>query len=976
MKNSIKGLIISIMLILVLGSVSVCVFAEDVMSNYGLFKPEGDQLILSEHLSKDTSDSGLNRASFPSRYDGRRLSYSSSVKVKNQNPTGMCWAFAASTASERSWLQEQVNNGGTPSYIQLSPMHLGYFVYHKEPDLLGGNTGDSNVIVSSDTFKSLGGNNQMAILTMSQGVGLATETLVPFNSNTSYVNPLYCYRNSLTLENGVFLYSDEAVKEAIIKYGAVAADYYSNSYYRADDNKSYYCNLDTSSNHAITIVGWDDDYSADNFAGSGAGVPPINGAWIIQNSWGVSAGESGYYYISYADSTLCDPCYYDVQPADTYDYIYQLDGNCAAFKIALKTNEKFVNFYTAGGSASEILEAVGMMNMDSSDDTMYYTVDIYKNAKASADIVDSKKVASFDVSTNGMGYYTFELPAGKEVTLSKGTNFAVSITFKGSAGNSGSSWIGSEQSSKNSYVSYNASNPAGRSYWVTTSSYWYDLGAQMNGCARIKALTRDASSAELTAFSTDNSITLEVNGTKTAASTLTPGTFTDKTVIWKSSDTSIATVNESGTITGLKAGKTTISAAPRRNLALIKTITVYVREETPVLDSTYGVDLYQGAIYIKNYRSGYLQITVDGTTTSVPVKTNSRGAYISIDESWYGKTITIIRTNSSAQCNSGELKVEVEERNLTPKDILFEGPGAVRTAGADRYATSLGLAEDLYTLHDKKNFDCIVVACGSNFPDALSGGYLAYVKDAPLITVDDAHQSDVYNYINARLNSGGKIYILGGEGAVSTSFERRLRSITSDVTRLAGPSRYDTNIEILREAGVDKEELLICSGTGFADALSASAVKRPILLVGATLTDAQKDYLRGLGTTEMHKGYVIGGAGAVADSTAKQVKSAMSGKIDLERVAGASRYETSIKVAERFFTGSGVDTIVLTYGQNFPDGLSGGPVAMELDAPLILAETNVMGPAKAYVKGKNITYILAIGGSALISDKAVLSLLN
>jgi len=62
--------------------------------------------------------------------------------------------------------------------------------------------------------------------------------------------------------------------------------------------------------------------------------------------------------------------------------------------------------------------------------------------------------------------------------------------------------------------------------------------------------------------------------------------------------------------------------------------------------------------------------------------------------------------------------------------------------------------------------------------------------------------------------------------------------------RLYGSNRYATCLKILNEAGVDNgSDVIVCSGNGYADALTASASGKPILLVADTLTDAQKDFL-------------------------------------------------------------------------------------------------------------------------------------
>lgn len=53
--------------------------------------------------------------------------------------------------------------------------------------------------------------------------------------------------------------------------------------------------------HLITIIGWDDNYSKENF--NAAHRPTKNGAWLVLNSYGTGF-NGGYYYISYEDTMV------------------------------------------------------------------------------------------------------------------------------------------------------------------------------------------------------------------------------------------------------------------------------------------------------------------------------------------------------------------------------------------------------------------------------------------------------------------------------------------------------------------------------------------------------------------------------------------------------------------------------------------------------------------------------------------------
>lgn len=287
----------------------------------------------------------------------------------------------------------------------------------------------------------------------------------------------------------------------------------------------------------------------------------------------------------------------------------------------------------------------------------------------------------------------------------------------------------------------------------------------------------------------------------------------------------------------------------------------------------------------------------------------------------------------------------------------------IRLFGHDRYDTAIQVANSFMEVKSIDKFDNIIVADGRNYADALAGSYLAKVKNAPILLVgeDAASQAKIKAYISSNIKPGGRVYILGGEGAVSKTFEKSLSKYK--ITRLEGRTRFETNIAILKEAGVTNEDILVCDGMSFADSLSASAVGKPILLVDKQLSSEQKTYLRGLKSKNY---YIIGGPGAVAPAVEKQVKSYGS----VQRVYGQNRYSTSVAVAEKFF-GKECKGIALAYGLNFPDGLSGGPLAMALDIPLILATSNDVNDAKAYAEEAAADKAVVLGGTSLISDEAV-----
>ncbi len=218
-------------------------------------------------------------------------------------------------------------------------------------------------------------------------------------------------------------------------------------------------------------------------------------------------------------------------------------------------------------------------------------------------------------------------------------------------------------------------------------------------------------------------------------------------------------------------------------------------------------------------------------------------------------------------------------------------------------------------------------------------------------------------FIMENLEAGGTIYILGGTGAVPDSVIQGLEGY--EIKRLAGETRYETNLLILEEAGITNEPILVCTGRGFADSLSASATGYPILLIGKSVTEQQKAFMA------EHQGsryYIIGGEGAVS----KEIEGLVRKYGKVERIAGNSRYETSILVAETFFDTP--KTAVLASAKNFPDGLCGGPLAMSKNAPLILTATGKESNAVIYANEKGIYIGAVLGGDGLISDEATNSI--
>lgn len=290
-----------------------------------------------------------------------------------------------------------------------------------------------------------------------------------------------------------------------------------------------------------------------------------------------------------------------------------------------------------------------------------------------------------------------------------------------------------------------------------------------------------------------------------------------------------------------------------------------------------------------------------------------------------------------------------------------------RVAGDNRYDTAIKAADQLKASLDVKRFDTIIVASGMDYADALSGSYLATEKGAPILlnyrTATRNNDRQIVDYVIENLNSDGIVYILGGEAAVSEHLDKALTKAGYTVGRLAGKNRLLTNLEVLKEAGVSDNDILVCYGWNYADSLAASATGLPILLVyGDKPLDVQSTYLRNL--NGMNDFYIIGGESAVSGD----MQSAMSEFGSVDRIPGGNRIETSVSIAEMFF--KDVDRVVIANGWNYPDGLCGGPLGYSMGAPLLLTFERFEAPIADYVLGEGIEKGIILGGTGAVSEAA------
>lgn len=360
-------------------------------------------------------------------------------EVRDQDPYGTCWAFSTMGLLE----YDLINHNLADKNINLSPLQLAYFTYNFMQDPLGGTVNDTAYYHNenaSQNYLNTGGNYEYSIRRLSQWIGAVNESDVPYSlAGSTITTPLdskYAYDyNSVYLNNAYIINIKENpddVKKMIMNHGGVGVMYahYYDGMTSTVHPSAYYDNGKQTSGggtHAVMIVGWDDNYSKDNF--QTAEKPTKNGAWLIRNSWGF---YESYFWMSYETSSLGKTAYaFDCTNTRPYDNNYQLDGGLESYMKSEITSA--YNVYTVQKKEnveSESLKAVSVSFTQVAN--VNYTLEVYTDlyAKYNPSYGNKKPVLTQSGTTTYAGVYT--IPLEKEVELKPGTKYCVVVkTDKG-----------------------------------------------------------------------------------------------------------------------------------------------------------------------------------------------------------------------------------------------------------------------------------------------------------------------------------------------------------------------------------------------------------------------------------------------------------------------------------------------------------------------------------------------------------------
>ena len=238
-----------------------------------------------------------------------------------------------------------------------------------------------------------------------------------------------------------------AIKEQLLSGNAVQVAFHADSSRPGQTKASEYINTDTwahytykpmTANHAVTIVGWDDNYSKENFL---EGHQPANdGAWIVKNSWGSSTEDfpnnnggwgvdgQGYFYLSYYDQSLTQIEVFDFDTSSLYNdsdhYLIDSYSYMPTSSTGAQSTDDTVlmsNVFTA--SEDQVVKSLSTVT---GTNNVTATYDVYLLDADATSPTDGKHVASTSETYRYSGFHRTDLASG--VVMKEGQRYSVVVT--------------------------------------------------------------------------------------------------------------------------------------------------------------------------------------------------------------------------------------------------------------------------------------------------------------------------------------------------------------------------------------------------------------------------------------------------------------------------------------------------------------------------------------------------------------------
>ncbi len=453
-------------------------------------------------VKSDTKYHFNNSANLPASYDSRASG--SVTSVKNQGSFNTCWAHSAMASLESA----SISSLGYSTSFNLSESHIAYFVYHRDnvADPFGNLTGDSVRLYESGiqqtTAKKLsefGGNDEFTTAALFNWIGAASETAFPYSNLENNTAPFgsSAFDSSVKLKDAYFVsFADQdEIKSLLMEHGAASVSLYWDDLYYNSSKYAYFYKSGTNPNHAVTLVGWDDNFGASNFKSP---YPQNKGAWLCKNSWGTSHGNNGYFWVSYYDTSLTGyasgvyenyAAFYIPENPEKYEYNYQYDGTASTGSLTYGAGTVYgANVFRAKGS--QLLKAVGISNLYNTNAS--YEIFVYNNLPSN---YTSPTAGTLVTTQTGFLAYSglYTIPLDNPVKLENNSYFSVVVKLYTPLEQAGMDVTSTKDFIFGSFVLKNSNSIAAKqSYLSSNGTSWVDLTTHNNENTRIKAFASTA----------------------------------------------------------------------------------------------------------------------------------------------------------------------------------------------------------------------------------------------------------------------------------------------------------------------------------------------------------------------------------------------------------------------------------------------------------------------------------------------------
>ena len=782
-KRTIKTLIVMLLTIsMTMPIANVKAYEENYERNV---MPARDYDKFDDNFNVNQSNSLVRSSQIPSTYNSVDEGFVTSIK--NQNPYGNCWAYAACSVAE-SYL---IKKGMASSDIDLSEAHLNYYMYHNKGDKYENTDNDQTNVIGKYSFTDVGADPRMLQLAMSN-FGLASETIYPISKITTMQGSKEDQNNTQYVMTNSNLLCQQAkgnesiIKQAILDNGSVLACYYDTS--TAYKNSNYYNSNEVNSfNHAISIVGWDDSYAANNFDNK----PTRNGAWLIKNSWGTGFGNQGYFWMSYDEYSLGSVYSYEFKNKDE-ENIYQYDGTNNALRYTLSSN---TSTYANEFLVKRTNEELNAVSVGSATSNIPYKLEIYTNLTD----INNPTSGNCEVNQNGIiendGINYIKLSKG--ISLKDNTYYSIVFTLFGTNENNASIML--DATLKGTDIEFIA-DTSNEYCFIKSYNTW---GKLSDNTFRIKGITiKEEPKPIETIILNKTDITLTKGTSETLQAIINPSDTTDdKTLKWTSRNPDVATVDNTGKVTAVGGGTATITVKSQNGKE--------ASCEVKVTSKIESISLNKSNITLSKGTSETLKATINpsDTTDDKTLKwTSSNPNIATVDNTGKvtavgGGTATITVKSQNGKEASCEVKVtsKIESISLNKSNItLSKGTSetlkaTINPSDATDAKTLTWKSEDENIAKVDGNGKVTGVGTGTtNITVITSNGKSAACK----VTV--VRQTPSVNYSTHVQDIGWQGYVKGGSTAGTTGQSKRLEAIRiklSNNTSYKGTIQYQTHIQ-------------------------------------------------------------------------------------------------------------------------------------------------------------------------------------